>query len=146
MPAIYAPLPSSPPSDDATDVAATPFAAMSFTRAMQESVSAAGAGEYYEMGGCWMFAAALHQELVAVGYTPLIVWRPEGFVHAWVRLADRDLDYRGVFRAAPGAEPVASRKALEELALQVGGVSSQDFADGVEAARYIVRQALAEAP
>lgn len=109
-----------------------------FTRAMHQAVDEAQVGAYFEMGACWELAQALHEALERRGVRASLVWRPTGFVHAWVQVGEHDLDHRGVFRAAPGATPVANYPAMEKLAKFEGGISRARYEEDLALARRVV--------
>lgn len=52
------------------------------------------AGFFFEEGGCWGFALALHQHLQAQGFSPQIVYQT-GWMHAFVLVDKTYIDYRG---------------------------------------------------
>lgn len=109
-----------------------------FNTAMGAAVKMAQAGLYYEMGGCWALAHALYTRLKTLGYAPELVYRPSGFVHAWVTLDGANLDYRGVFHAAPGAVALRDLAALETVASKLGGVRGPAFEQDIAAAQRLL--------
>ncbi len=52
------------------------------------------AGFFFEEGGCWGFALALHGYLTGLGLQPQIVYQT-GWMHAYVFVDNIYLDYRG---------------------------------------------------
>lgn len=57
------------------------------------------AGFFFEEGGCWGFALALHAYLTSLGLHPQIVYQT-GWMHAFVLVDGVYLDYRGA--SVPG--------------------------------------------
>lgn len=118
---------------------------MNFSRfdvAMAEAVEAARMGFYFEEGGCWGMAEALFLALQSRGLKPQLVWRPTGFVHAWVILDGHNLDWRGSFYPAPGARPLASLAMLRSVAHRFGGASGERYLSDVADASAVVQAAL----
>ena len=109
-----------------------------FDIAMRTAIKKANVGLYFEMGGCWAFAHALHTRLTALGYRSQLTWRPVGFVHAWVRHDTHNLDYRGVFCAAPGEEPLSNLSELRNVARETGGMNDAMFTSDVALASRIL--------
>ena len=112
-----------------------------FDECLTQAVDAAQVGFYFEEGGCWGMAEALFKQLLANGLTPQLMYRPTGFVHAWVRLGDVDLDWRGIFHAAPGAQPLPNLQALRQVADKVGGTRGDDYLSDVALAESTVADA-----
>lgn len=75
------------------------------------------AGFFFEEGGCWGFALALHGYLIGLGLRPQIVYQT-GWMHAYVLVDNIYLDYRGA--CVPGDIPAlvsASPEALVQFAV-----------------------------
>lgn len=121
--------------------APTPFDVRSFDQAMQEAVGKAQVGFYFEEGGCWGMAEALFTELSARGLRPQLMWRPSGFVHAWVHVQGHNIDWRGIFNSAPGARPLADIKMLRAVARRVGGKHGETYESDVADALRVVQTA-----
>lgn len=115
-----------------------------FQTAMHAAVQSAQAGLYYDMGGCWALAHALFSRLKALGYDAQLVYRPSGFVHAWVMVAGHNLDYRGVFRAAPGAVALKDLTALERVAASLGGMRGAAYEDDIASAHRLLDKVFAQ--
>lgn len=118
-----------------------PFDLETFDECIGAAVEAAQVGFYFEEGGCWGMAEALFTRFQSEGLSPRLVYRPHGFVHAWVMLGDLNLDWRGVFQAAPGAVLLDGVSALREAAAEFGGTSGEDYLSDVALADSVLQNA-----
>lgn len=117
-----------------------------FDLAMMKAVEQAQVGFYFEEGGCWGMAEALFTQLQSRGLKSSLLWRPNGFVHAWVRLDGLDethLDWRGKFTPAPGAQVLTSLESLRDVAGAVGGTRGEDYLSDVCLAEQVLQSAFA---
>lgn len=105
---------------------------------MAKAIAAAKVGLYFEMGGAYGFAHALYSRLTSLGYAAQVMFRPQGFVHAWVMLDGHNLDYRGVFRAAPGGKPLRDLAELERVAREYGLVYGKSYASDIASANRVL--------
>lgn len=125
--------------------AAPVFDAQAFDEALLVAVEASQTGFHFEEGGCWGMAAALHDVMVRAGVPAQIRFVPDGFVHAWVRAADADWDYRGTMFSTPtGHIDVESVDALRAVAENYG-VDEETFEADRAMANDIVATAMAMA-
>ena len=118
------------------------FNTASFDACLAEAVEAAQVGFYFEEGGCWGMAEALFTKLSAAGLKPQLVFRPTGFVHAWVMLDGVHLDWRGVFNAAPGWVNLADVAALRHVAADYGGTKGEGYLSDVALGTQVLEDAL----
>jgi hypothetical protein len=112
------------------------------TTAMLNSVEGAFAGFYFEEGGCWGMAQALHEQLLRANIDAKIMYRAKGFVHAWVQVGDRAIDHQGV-SLAPKDSAQVNAKDLQALA-ESYGIEETQFIDDVLWATQIVDNAWAQ--
>lgn len=121
------------------------FDAQAFDEALLVAVEASETGFHFEEGGCWGMAAALHDIMGRAGMPAQIRFVPDGFVHAWVRAADADWDYRGTMFSTPtGHIDVESVDALRAVAGNYG-VDEETFEADRAMANDIVAAAMAMA-
>lgn len=123
----------------------TAFDADGFEDALIRAMDLSETGFHFEEGGCWGMAAALHDVMVRAGVPAQIRFVPDGFVHAWVRAADADWDYRGTMFSTPtGHIDVESVDALRAVAGNYG-VDEETFEADRAMANDIVATAMAMA-
>ncbi|MBC8737107.1 hypothetical protein F6X40_09830 [Paraburkholderia sp. UCT31] len=90
-----------------------------FTRAMVAAVEAARVDCYFEEGGCWGMAAALHAHFTAQGLPAIVKYTPADFIHAWVEVNGVAYDYKGATEALPDAVSICPEE-LEVVARRYG--------------------------
>lgn len=105
------------------------------------AVEAAEVGFHFEEGGCWGFAAALHDIFAERGLHPRIQVQHEGFVHAWVEAGGQSWDHQGVMEAKAREMTPATRQELMTVAA-THGVNEEQFLADV----YLAKDILAELP
>lgn len=116
------------------------FDAARFDEALFEATEAAQVGFRFEEGGCWGMAEALFLEFQERGFQVQLMYQPEGFVHAWVRLGALHLDWTGVMRSPLRGTPLADLMALRQVAAQFGSFG-EDYEADVATARAVLQAA-----
>lgn len=117
-----------------------------FEECLLEATEAAQVGFFFEEGGCWGMALALHQALTARGHEVAFAVQEKGFMHAWV-VADGSvhLDHQGRRLSLPERYQLYQDEArFREVAMQTGGCNVQDLLSDEAQAMDIVSQALRE--
>lgn len=116
-----------------------------FDQAMFEAVEAARVGFYFEEGGCWGMAKALHDRLIEAGMEAEIRYKPTGFVHCWAEAHGIAFDYRGAMSEVPAFGLTLDEEWFAAIAAHYGTDRSALEAD-VALAKRIVDAAFLVAP
>lgn len=67
----------------------------SFLDRLQTICEVSQAGTYFDEGGCWGMALALHAAMEKSGYSPTLQVQTQGVIGVQVVIGDMALDYRG---------------------------------------------------
>jgi hypothetical protein len=104
---------------------------------MALAVERAEAGFHFEEGGCWAMSVALAERFAQLGAAPVLRYKGEGFVHAWVEVDGVGYDHQGNLFSLPDGTTVDSPSAMAHLAARFGVPSDQFQADKVLADQVV---------
>lgn len=88
--------------------------------AILSAIEAAQVGFYFEEGGCWGFAAALHDFFTERGIPATIQVQRFDFVHAWVNALGQSWDHQGLRTADGMCYSDVARDEIASIASQYG--------------------------
>lgn len=156
--AVLRPAPASPVFPPPPTVTMHPPASVAlpalpaFVDHLQQACDGHEMGFYFEEGGCWGMALALHEVLndpatwagTGVVERPLVQMRArtEGFVHAFVSVGDLMVDYRGAWRAPNPSNSLPCDDAQLRALARRFGIPPDDLEADLASARAVIETAL----